>query len=290
MLNVRDAISEIRSRIHDRDGVTFDDDEILEVMDSRMKHLMTRLRTHGDNRGYDYVEIATSALTQIETNEYTYTLPEWMTDIQLIELANSGSRPKAVPRVSLEEKEAWSASYTWHFGRRGTVHLRGSVGGFTTVRVWFVRTPPPLFYSTLTGASTTLTAVLGTTTSSRYKARTGLYDAFSFEVTSDSGGAANVGQVRRCSSFTSGVLTFDEAWPAALSATSQLAMCVPLDNEFHEFFTTLCAKKLFERQGSADDIAIVNQDLEYLQVEFESGIARRSSGEPPRLISSRRYW
>lgn len=288
MLNVIDAITQIRSRVHDREGITFEDAEIFEVMDNRLKHLTTKLRTAGDARGLDYVEVAVSSMTVVQTTEFTYQLPEWITDIQLVEGMQAGQKPKPFVRVSLEEKETGQLPYVWHFGRRGLIHVKGSVGGFSTVRVWFVRTLPPLFYSTVT-SGTALQAVLNAPTAFVFKDREGLYDSFLFEITSHAGFPANVGQVRRCSTYSAKTLVFDTAWPAAITATTILAMCIPLDEEFHEYFITLCVKKLFERTGSADDVAIASQDLAHLEIEFESGIARRSTGEPPRLVSSRRF-
>lgn len=292
-MNVRDAITEIRNRTHDRESLAWEDPEVLEVMDNRLRHMTTKLRTAGDSIGLDYVDVVPSAMTFVSANLHFYTLPEWLYDIQLIEgMREPNSEPSPFYKATLEDKELWRQSvpvgtYRWAFGRRRQLQLFGTLANFNTIRIWFVRLIPGLFYATVTSGDSTH-ATLNAKTAFAFKNRTGLYDSFEFEVTADTGGAANVEQVRRCDSFTSNILTFDAAWPAPLSATTNLAMVIPLPEEHLEFYKTMVVKKLFERSGSEDDLALAERDLTYLQGEFESGIARVSTGEPPRLISSRR--
>lgn len=292
-LNVREVITEIRERIHDRDSRAFDDAEVLRVMDNQMRWLSTQLRICSEYIGIDYVDVQTSSLTAVETGVLEYDPPEWLNDIQLIEVISAGSSvPVQVPRGTLEEKDVWrgriaSATLSWIWGPRGKIQLRGGIINFSSVRIWFVREVPPMFYSAV-ASGTTGSATLGAATGG-YKNRSGIYDGIEFECTADSGVPANVGQVRRCSTFASGVLNFATVWPGAISSTTQLAMVVPLPAEYLEFFMALCQLQLFQRAGSPEEIGSSTALVALLQEKFDQGIARRSSGEPARVFSSRRH-
>ncbi len=287
--NVQDLLVRVRERIHDRDGNAYDDAELLRSGDDALRQMFTKLRIMGDGPLLDYVEVPITSMQQVEQRVYSYALPDQIGDIQHIELlVSGGTRQQTVPQVSLEEKgvaaqELPGRYIVWHWGPKGAMHLRGVVDGYQTMRVWYTRQLPPLFYSTVSGGSTT-SITIGTPTGA-YKARDDWYSGYQFEVVT--GAAANVGQVRRASAFSAGVLT-TAAWPAAVT-TGTIAMVVPLPDEHHEYLSALITMRMLRRSGSAEEMGLLSQELEQLQVDFEAGIARRASGEPPRMSNGRRH-
>lgn len=287
-LNCVEAITRIRERIHDRQGLTFDAPEVLRVLDDTMRQLFTVLRTHGDNSLIDNADVALTALTQVETGVYQYTPPEWMGDMQMVEATRVAHTPTPIPRMPLEHKDLTRGTFNtscglvWVIGPRDSIQVRGSLSGFSGLKLWFTRRVPPLFYCTPASGSTT-TIVPGTTAQGAYKARDDIYVGQQFEMVD----GTYAGQVRRCTGFTAGTLTVDSAYSATTSGR-QMAMLLPLADEHAEYLCALAALKLFRRQGSLEEMQALAGEVALLQQTFESGIARPHGGEPPRLYSSRR--
>jgi len=287
--NVQDLITRVRERVHDRSGHAYADDEVLRAADDALRQMFTAIRTVGDGPNLDYVDFAVSSLTQVERNVYTLDIPDVMADPQHVELISTDNgRVQQIMQASLAEKGVaeldWPGRHiVWNWGPKGTFQLRGIVTSYVTLRIWYVRQFPPLFYFAATAGSTT-SATIGAATGG-YKARNDWYAGYQFEVVS--GAAANVGQVRRASAFSGGVLTM-AAWPAAIASTNVIAMVVPLPDEHHEYLAALVAMRLLRRSGAAEEMQLLGGELSELRADFESGIARRASGEPPRLSNSRR--
>lgn len=287
-INTVEAIEQLRLRLHDRAGRTWDDAEILGALDASFRQVFTVMRTHGQSVGLDTEVVDLSSMTTVEPNVLQYDLPEHIADIQLIELVSATEKPTPIPQMQLEEKDvasSWQFSRDargWHFGPRESIHIRGSVGGWSQVRIWFVRGVPPMIYGNPASGSTS-TAVLNTATGA-YKKRDGIYAGMRFEVVS----GTNAGQVRRCTSFVGGTLTFSPVFSSPIDTTSRLALLIPVPGEYVEYLTMLAVWKLMSRRGSEEDKAEILAELQQLQMSFESGISRPSSGEPPRVVSSRR--
>lgn len=292
MINAVEALVRVRERIHDFSARTFDDPEILRALDDCVRRIFTILRTHGDAINRDSVDIPVASLTQVHTNVYEWKRPEYVADIKMVKLVTSvgGTDGYQVPRASLEEQDhpfsyvAINRRPVWLPGPRDTVQLRGPLVPFAIMRVTFVRKIPPLVYGDQSVSSST--QLTPATVVGAWKARDDLYVMSNFEMVD--GPAANVGQVRMCTAFTGGVITLDPALPAAADTTTDWAMVLPLPDEYHEYLIALATMTMFRREGAADEMELLRPELDMLQHEFESGISRQTSGEPPRLSSSRR--
>lgn len=289
-LNAIEAIARVRERIHDRAGDSFDDDEILRAFDDAVRKIHTEWRTHGDSQGLDYVDVDVSSLTLLEPRVYAYILPEFISDLQMVELVTPGIPAQVVSRASLAEKDIARGTFVnnsrlWLFGAPGTIQLRGDVSGWPTMRLWFVRAIPPLVHGTATSGSTT-TTITPQTVKGAWKARPSIYVASQFEITASSD-PSNVGIVRRCTAFSGGVLTL-EAFPAS-AASCTWAMVLPVPDENTEYLVSLATLTMLRRQGSSEEVGMLSAEVAELAAQFASGISRRTSGEPPRLASSRRF-
>lgn len=287
-LNASELLTRVRERIHDRNALSFDDSEILRVSDDALRQVYTALRAHGDSALLDSVDIPIASLTLAATGVYRYEPPEAIGDIQMIEALLTDANTRQIPRAALEEKDIARgvfASYgmAWIPSAQGTIEVRGSLQSFQGLRIWFVRRIPPMV--TLVATTGTTTTIVPSSTVGAWKLRDDAYTGFQFECTSGSG---NIGQVRRCTSFVSGTLT-TAAWPSATTGHS-FAMVLPLADEHAEYLTALVTMKLLRRQGTQEELAMLAGEVQQLQLEFERGIARPSSGEPPRFHSSRRNW
>jgi len=294
-INSRELLTRCRERLHDRDSRAFADDEILRAGDDCMRGLFTKLRMNGDDIGLDSIDVATNTLTVLETDVYQWTPPEYVSDIQLVELSQTNGRPWPVPKVTLEQKDAgrrtnYAQGPLWHFGPRDVVQIRGTPITWPTMRVWFVRSTPPMGYSTAASGTTTTfaTGVGGLTVG--LKQRADLYVGTQFEVTA-SATAADVGKIVRVTAHTwngtSSTYTFTPALTGAVTTATSFATLLPLPAEYSEYLIALVCMKMFRRQGSPEEQKAMFFELKPLEDAFEAGIPRRSTGEPTRIISSR---
>lgn len=284
-MNVVEAVVRVRERIHDRDGLSFDEDEVLRALDDTMRSIFTVLRTHGDELATDYLDVAIGSLTQLETGVYEYAIPETVVDPQLLEARRGNDTPYPIRNVPLEHKDVarsqvFGRGLTWNWGRRGALEIRGILSGWSTVRIWFARTIPPLFRA-VASAGSTATSLVVSSPVGQFKGRDDLYSSFQFEATSGS----NIGQVRRCSAQTASTLTV--AAFAATMASIPFAMLIPVPDEHLDYVVDLTALRFLIRQGSVKEQQQRERELGRLMAGFESGIACRQTGEPVRFVSSR---
>lgn len=288
MINVLDAMVRVRERVHDREGRTFDDAEVMRACDDALRQLSTAIRTVSAGANLDSVDVPLTDFATLEPTVRQWEVPEYIQDIQMVEALQSNGSTRQLPQTGLEQKDVGRGTFAghglvWLFGPRGTIQVRGTVDSFQGARVWFVRQMPPLIYLTASVGSTA-TSTTPSATTGAFKARDNLYVSFQFEGTT----GAIAGQVRRCTGFAGGVFTFP-AWSAS-TASQAMAMVIPLDDEYLEYFCALVSLKLFRRQGAEEEMQLLIGEVQQLQAQFEAGLARRSSGEPPRLFSSRRIW
>jgi hypothetical protein len=286
-LNVVEALVRIQERIHDRSGATFGEEELLRGVDDSLRRIFGMLRTHGDEGALDYLDVTVTSLTQLERGVLQYKIPETVTDPKYLELMRGdGSAPYPITHVPLEHKDlsrglVTGKGITWNWGRRGSLEIRGTGSiSWPTLRIWFARLIPPLFRATGSVASTT-TSIVVQSPIGAFKARDDLYTGYQFEATA----GANVGQVRRCSTHVGSTLTVD-AFGASM-ASQTFAMLIPVADEHVEYVVDLATLKFLGREGSVKEKKLVQEELDQLMQSFESGIARRQSGEPPRFFSSR---
>lgn len=297
-VNARELMAQVRERTLDTNGRVWVDAEVLGAADSMLRSIYGRYRQSGASHGIDRVDVLLTAFTQVATNVYEYQLPEYVGDVHGLEgIASSATRPVQIPLAPFEEKDLALGTFNlshgacWIFSKSqnpGSIQVIGNMGGIPTVRIWFIRNWGPLHYAVASAGSTT--AITVGTASSNYKKRDGLYVGMQFEVTSDSGQAANVAALRRVNTFASGVLGFD-ALPAAASTTTNYAMVIPLPAEDHEYLVQLVAVQLLQRGGDEDALRRHVGWLQKLEADFNSAIKMRTSSEPIRLYSSRgRGW
>ncbi len=294
-VNTVELLARVRNRINDKSALVFDDAEVLEVCDDSVREMFTSLRTHGDDIELDSLDVTTASLTQVEPGIFSWQPPEIVADVQMFELRESDGRSVQMRKVSLEEKDYGTLgmrllndAWVWHRGPRKTVRFIGMVTAYQTLRVWFVRAIPPMFQSLGAGAGTT-TTFLPVQSSPGLKNRNDLYVGQEFEVVA--GNANDLNKLVRCTAFGvaggTTTLTFAPALSAATGVTTRLAMTVPLPPEHSKFLVVMIARTLFGRQGSAEQQALIEREYAQLREDFDTGISRPSTGEPPRLFSSR---
>lgn len=295
-LTTDDVLQRVRERIHDREGQAFDDQEVLRAADDGLRRIFDVLRTTGEMRGLDSLDVAVATdLTVLETGVRQYQLPEFVADIQMVEAVGSTGFPVQIMHSSLEEKDLSRGTFRsvgtlWNWGPPGTIQIRGDLQSFSTMRLWFIRAIPPMCYAVGSGAgsTTTLTATAASAPSMLKRAQA--YEKQQFQVTA--GAASDLAKLVRCTTFAvaAGVatVTFSPALASATGTTTRMSMLVPLDPQHSEYLCDLAAMALMARQGSKEEIALVSMALAQSREAFETGISRRSSGEPPRLSSSRR--
>lgn len=290
--NAIEILDRIRRRIADTQKRTFDDTEVLQVVDDELRAIYTILRTHGDKLMLDNVDIPVASFTRLQAGVWQTEPPDWIGDIELVEATQVGGTPVPLVKVDLEEKDLAVGNFTgrsmvWHWGPRGTIHVRGTLESFTGIRIWFERRLAPMFYGQAVAGSTS-TAITFSGLQGAFKLRDNIYIGHQFEAAAHVAQPTNVGQFRRCTAFVGGVVTVAPAFPAAtLGAT--IAMLLPLPDEHTEYIVLRCCDALFFRQGAFEHQAAMQPALVKAQADFEAGISRRSSGEPVRFISSRRY-
>jgi|TARA_R110000822_G_scaffold310554_1_gene444039 hypothetical protein len=293
-INAIEAISRVRERIHDRDALSFGDEEILRAVDDSLRKVFTLLRTHGDSQSLQTASVPTSSLTQIVTNVHEWAVPGYVGDIQMIQLLRGGDDGPGfqVQRAGMEEMDAGRSNFmpgthrtVWMPGPDGSAQLRGSLSGFSTMLVWYTMRIPPMLHGVQLSPSTTV--ITPTTVSGDYKARDGAYDGSTIEVVT-SANAANTGQIRKVGTFLAGNFTLASAWPASVDALDTWSLVLPLADEYHEYLVAMATMTMLRRSADDDGMSLLQPELQHLQHAFESGISRHSSGEPPRFTSSRR--
>lgn len=287
-MNVKSAILRVRDRIHDREARAFDDEELLRSFDDAVSDVFTAIRTHGDSHGLDYDDVLVSSLTPIETDVRQYTPPIYVSDPQLLELVTGGTNGIAYPLVKapLEHKDQArgvfpGARAVWHWGPKGTIHIRGHVGGFTTLRVWYIRQLAPLFYCVASGASTE-NLIVPVQEDGTFQPGDGVYVGMEFECTK----GPSLGFVSRCTSHVEQNLGFTKPFPYP-TANDEFACVLPVPPEYRNYLVSLVTAEMFTRQGDAKERAAAERKLLLMRQDFEAGIAVRSSGEPTRFYSSR---
>lgn len=295
-LTTDDVLTRVRERIHDRTGQAFDDAEVLRAADDALRSIFDQLRIRSEDHGLDVLSVTVASdVTKVEEGWWRYTLPEWVSDIQMVEAIGSGRLPTQLSRASLEEKDLGRGTFRssgtlWNWGPPGTIEIRGDLEAFITLRIWFIRAIPPMCYATGSGAGTTATMTTTENLSEGMLFRARAYEQQQFQVMA--GAAADVHKLVRCTGWTVaagvGTLTFSPPLASATSTTTRLAMLVPLDPQHSEYLCDLVAMSLLQRQASAEEVEMMSGRLMRSEANFQAAIARRSSGEPPRLSSSRR--
>lgn len=295
-LNTDDVLIRVRERIHDRTGQAFDDVEVLRALDDANRSIFDQLRIRSEDHGLDVLTVSTTTdVERIETGVWRYTLPEWVSDIQLVEAVGTGRTPVQIARASLEEKDLGRGTFRstgtlWNWGPPGTIEIRGDLEAFISLRIWFIRAIPPMCYALGNAPGTTTTLLTDSSTSEGMLLRARCYEQQQFQVVA--GAVADLNKLVRCTSFTvsAGVATmaFAPALSVATGTTTRMAMLVPLDPQHSEYLCDLAAMQLFERQASKEEVAMMAGRLARSESNFQMAIARRSSGEPPRLSSTRR--
>lgn len=295
-LTTDDVILRVRERIHDRSGQTFDDAEVLRALDDSIRSIYDQIRIRGEDKWLDLLSVnVATEVTRIEQGWWRYELPEAVGDIQMVEAVGTGRTPTQLSRASLEEKDLSRGTFRsvgtlWNWGPPGTIEIRGDLEAFITLRIWFVRAIPPMCYATGSGAGSTTTLTTTTSVSEGVLMRAGAYDQQQFQVVG--GASADLQKLVRVSSFTvsSGVATFTfaPALAGATGTTTRLAMVVPLDPQHSEYLCDLASMTLLQRQASEEEMKLMEFRVARSEANFQAAIARRSSGEPPRLSSSRR--
>jgi hypothetical protein len=295
-INVMDVLKGVRKRIHDNADLVYDVGEKLDAADDVMRSLFTRIRQTGEGHGLDFLDINVSQLTTVESDVVEYDLPEYVADIQLVEkVQQPGVPPIPMKKASFEDMNVARGIFAsdeqrWLFtryGNAGTIQIRGRVGTFTNIRIWYVHSWGPLHYATASGGSTTSITV--GTPSPNYKNRPSLYDGMQLEIVADVTQPTNVGSVRRCTLFTGGVFTLQTALPAAANNTTQYALLIPLPPETHTYFIECVVDELLSRDGNQEEIALRADKMARLDALFEQAISDRSSGEPPKFVSGRQF-
>lgn len=295
-LTTDDILVRVRERIHDRNGQAFDDAEVLRAADDALRSVFDQLRIRSEDHGLDVLSVSVATdVTRVEDGWWRYTLPEWVADIQMVEAVGSGRLPTQLSRASLEEKDLGRGTFRssgtlWNWGPPGTIEIRGDLEAFITLRIWFIRAIPPMCYASGSGAGSTTTMTTTASVSEGVLFRSRAYEQQQFQVMA--GAAIDVHKLVRCTAFTvaSGVatMTFSPPLSAATGTTTRLAMLVPLDPQHSEYLCDLIAMALLQRQASAEEVDLMAGRLARSEANFQAAIARRSSGEPPRLSSSRR--
>lgn len=296
-LTTDDVLLRVRERIHDRSAQAFDDAELLRAADDALRTVFDQIRIRSEDRGLMAMDVAVATdVTRVEKGVWRYRLPEWMADIQLIEAMRSTGVPYQVPRASLDEKDMgrghfFNSGLFWNWGAEmGTIELRGELDAFATMRLWFIRAIPPMCYAQGSGAATTTTLTTTESLTEGMLLRDRAYEQQQFQVVA--GAANDLHKIVRCTAFTvsAGVatLTFEPALLSATSGTTQLSMLVPLDPQHSEYLCDMIALAMLQRQGSEEEMAAMERRMMRSEANFQMAITRRSSGEPPRLSSSRR--
>lgn len=286
-MNATQIMSRVRDRTHDRTGRVYGDREVLEAIDDKIRKLYTRIRTWGDQIALDNLLVPMAQLTVVESNVFQWKPPGYVGDLQVIEGKRLNSANVPIPQVSLENRDVRRGTFAtpglcWHWGPRNTIQVRGHMSGTNGLEVWYTRRLPSMVVLT-TGGGGSATSIVPTGVAGDYKARPDVYVGMQFEGVS--GTAANIGIERECTAYDGTTFTVD-AFPATTNA-SVLAMVLPLPDEHAEYLIALVAETFFRRSSTEEEMALLQAELAELKEAFDTGIAKRSSGEPPRFSSSR---
>lgn len=295
VLNAVDLVNRVRQRVHDLGSRVFDDAEILATADDHLRGIFAAMRASGQAWFQDSIDVPLGTFATSEQGVYEYELPSYVADVQKIEAVFSGtSAPTPIPRVDLELSDSMRGNAlirgaAWMMARHGyagSIQIRGSwFGTVPTVRIWFIRALGPMVYGQ--SVSGTTTGINFGTVTGAHRARADLYTNMSLEITSDSGGASNVGQVRRISSSLASGVILTPALPVAASATTVWAMVVPVPPEHTELLVQQVAVSLLARTGNPDEFQLQQQHLARLERTFQVNIGNRQTGEPKRVYNSR---
>lgn len=285
-MNVTEAIERVRERIHDREGRAFLEDELLRSFDDQLRRVFTKMRVHGDGIRRSKISLPTTDLQKVENGVYWWRKPSYVADVQMVQLKNANQAAYQVPRVALEEQDIGRSilplnrNVVWFPGNPGYLELHGTPTGFSTMEVWFIREIPPMLTGTVAAAtSTTMSAAA---VEGAYKPTPSAYVDSQIEFTS--GPAA--GRQALITAYD-GTWTFEDLGATPV-ATNTWAMVLPLPPEYHEYFVCLVSYAMLIRQGASEELGPMRADMQRLEDEFERGISRQTSGEPPRFHSSRR--
>lgn len=303
-LTTRRLAERVRRLVQDVGQSLFDDFELLETASDVLPMVWDRIRRNNNTYGMDSVTILASEFTATEVARMEVELPANVGDIKQVEvLGPNGALSGALPS-QIETKSSpflRGGMPTWFrsgFENNGKFSIVGMPSG-SDIRVWFQRQIPPLHYGRtasivdgeiqldLTGSPP------AGTQAGRVERIDDVYNGMQVFIDGDSnvvGGGPSVGQIRRVTDYDGATYTctLESSLPGALTATTLYSLVVPLEDQFYPYFIHRVAQEIVARAGSPASAGMMEQRLARIEAEFDAAIMVRDSGNPPRIVNSRR--
>lgn len=282
-LTAVDAVRRVRNRIEDPAANEFSDSEVLEFLDEALHSLWIETLATGDNHELDLLQIPVASLTNVNTNEHEYTLPEYLAEVRGVEGAKAGRLSvEEIPRAPLTLRtQIIGPSYVWRSSRPGTLRIAGRITGFTTINVWYIRRWGPLHYadSPQTGLALDDQIQFSASPTGAVVRRNDLYVGMDVQVTADFPSGTK-DQVRRITGYTGNtqIAQLASAWPAgALTGQSSYSLVVPLAPEHTSLLLSETAYLMAEELGMEGQIALMLPRLSRLRSAFKVSVSNRDN-------------
>lgn len=299
-VNCQRLEADIRAKIADPSGgginVRWTSTQILEAIDNALQEMFAavRMTSAGYDRDFQDIPLASFALSATETNVYTFSLPEYVSEVELVELIGATQIPTTIEPAELWHKDSGRAGYggprwNWSGGRSGgRFEIRGRLLSGSTVRVWFVRRWPPMSYGLAASGGASTLVLSAAPTAGRNVLRDDLYIGVDVELTNNSPAGVQ-DQIRRVSDYVASTrtLTVDPAWGTAPDNTTTYALVVPVEPEHTEYVALLASRALLERDGNVNTIQAMAPRMAQYQARMIQSLRKRVSAAPKRFFSSR---
>lgn len=252
----------------------------------------------------DRVDIALTDFELIENDYREADVPIYVGDIVHVELIGGSNRPlplmdadvytKDNPRIRSGSPPLW---WRGRWSNGGKIAVSGNLSG-SSVRLWFIRRPPPLHFGRTTSTSDAelILDTSGETVLATQRGRVsrvpGDYVGQLVYVDGDSavaGGGANVGQLRRVTAFDASTVTctFESVLPAALTATTDYSFVIPLEYPAFDYMVKKVVHELAIRLGNAQYTAITERAEMLAEERFDRAIGNRDRGHIHRVWNTR---
>lgn len=303
-LTARRLAERVRRVIQDVGSSLFDDHELLETASDVLPMVWDRIRRGSNTYGMDSVTILESQFTPVEVNRFEVELPGHVGDIKQVEMLGPNGSLSGVLPSQLQTKSSpflRGGLPTWFrsgFENNGKLSIVGAPAAFQA-RIWFQRQPTPIHYgrTASTGDSAIQLDLTGSppagTQAGRVERMDDLYIGTQVFIDGDpnvAGGGPSIGQVRRVTDYDGATYTctLDTPLPGALTATTLYSLVVPLEDQFFPYFIHRAAQEIVSRAGSPASAIAMEARLARVEAEFDAACMLRDSGNPPRIVNSRR--
>lgn len=294
-LSAQKLVEQVRQRAVDEGSLIWTNQKILDAADLAFGHVFTTIKLAGSDHELDKLTLLPSDFTRVEDLWYEYTLPEWVGSIRLVEgVTGNSAKPILATPSNLEQMNAARTPFLseqprWirsGLGRPGSFSILGEVGSLTNIRVWFIRSYPPLHYGTAASGSTT-TIGFASVPEGTVIGRDGLYVGMDVLFTN----GTLTDQIRRITGYVGAtkVATFSPALATpVVGSSTTYSLLVPLETQHSEYFVEEVTRRMLSRLANLDHLRATEPQYAELRERFLADLRARDIAAPKRMWSKRR--